>query len=115
MIKKCIKCEFEGEINFFRKHANVCSKCHSKYTIEWIKNNPEKVLATKKIYRKNNKEKISSYDREYRKNNIDNISDEYVKGLLTKGTNLKAKDIPDELSNTYRELIKLKREIKGKL
>ena len=70
--------------------------------------NKEKLLEQRKKHRKENIEKY----REYQKEGIKDLSDNYVKGLLTDRTNLTYKDIPQELIEAKRELIKINRFIK---
>ena len=43
-MKKCIKCEFEGNDELFRKNKNTCLKCYKEYSIEYYNKNKERLL-----------------------------------------------------------------------
>ena len=70
--------------------------------------NREKEREDQKKYYEANREKLL----EKNKKGIKYLSDNYVKGLLTKNTNLTYKDIPQGLIQAKRELIKIRRFIK---
>lgn len=67
------------------------------------------------IYRKINKNKIAIKRKKYYEINKEKIleSDYYIKTLITNGTNLTKSDIPQELVDLKRAIIKLNRLTKG--
>ena len=154
-MKKCTKCKEIKELECFNKSQSSCRKCQSIYwkqyyknnkvrlaknTIQWKKNNPEKVRITKQKEHLKNRDKYierwnESYykdieesrkkNNQYRKDNVEiirerdrirgakkrnNLTDQYVKEVLVKRTNLKTSDISDELIKIGREYIKLRRD-----
>ena len=91
-MKKCKKCDFEGENDLFRKTSNICKKCKAEYDKQYRIENIEKIKKYHKNYvkeyniknRKNkskynkeygikNKKKISEHKREYQYKNKDKI------------------------------------------
>ena len=53
---ECRKCKEVKEIEDFAKGRRVCKKCASLKSMEWSKNNKEKVLKNAKKFRENNRE-----------------------------------------------------------
>ena len=108
--------------------------------IQWKKNNPEKVRITRqKEHIKNRDKYIERWNKhyykdvkksretnnQYRKDHVEiiqerdrirgtkkrnNLTDQYVKEVLVKRTNLKTSDISDELVEIGRKYIELRRE-----
>jgi hypothetical protein len=108
----------------------ICKKCNKKvyYLLsgnackECIENSFK--IYTKTYYNKN-KEKHINYVKEYQKNNVEKCKASAKKADLksrekiprhaaSQFLNIPPKDIPDELLNEYRNLVKYKREIAKK-
>lgn len=85
-MKKCIKCDFIGEISLFKPSKNICLSCNKKYYEEYYKKNKEKILEQDKLkektpeylekrslimkkYYERNKESIKKRQREYSEEN----------------------------------------------
>lgn len=120
-----------------------CKFCHNKYIMNFQKKYPEKKLLSIKKWRDKNKEKTSKYNKQYREKNLEKIKQilclyreknreylnkknkirqkeyskiihsSYIRKIICSNSTLKANDIPDNVIDTYRELLKLKREIKN--
>lgn len=76
------------------------------YNQKWQIENKVAYLEYQKNWNKNNREKLKEYQRLYRKD----LTDNYIRGLLTKRSdlkslNLKFSDIPDRIVEVYRLLI----------
>lgn len=56
----------------------------------------------------------AEYQTKYQRDQIDNLKPSYVKSAFAHGTSLKTKDIPDDVVDAYRLLMKLKRELKAR-
>lgn len=114
--KLCSKCDEWLPLNsnhyYKNKSANdgynpYCKQCTVKKTMEWEKNNPDKVKVSRKRTNDNRKEKLYIYNqvskergvqREWRIKNADKVS-EYQKGRYNK--NHKIKPIEWELCKEY--------------
>lgn len=73
----------------------------------------QRYIKVRNKYISDNLEKIRKYCKIKSKKERDNLSDNYIKQLIINKTCLKHNNIPEELVRVYRELIKLKREIKN--
>lgn len=108
-----------------------CKKCAKISNDKWKKNNPGLVnLVSKKSWNKNKHKHKETRLKEYkrwRENNIDKARKDsreicrrtrkelrasYIKGLITKGSNLNASEISENLVEVKRASIILKRFIK---
>ena len=101
---KCLKCfEEDGRkqslnlppvLKYVEKY-HVCDKCDDKgkYAKEYYRNNKEHYKELHKGYR-------------------EELIDSYVANMIADKSSLKAKDIPDELIDSKRQYIKLKRLLK---
>lgn len=69
--------------------------------------NREKILAQVKAYREANREKILAG----RKVQVEEMRAPYMRQILTQGTTLKAKDIPEDLVDLKRAHLRVKREL----
>ena len=122
MIKTCTKCKETKDVaNFYRKnrknrkikigYASRCKKCEDIIKADWRKRNPEKRKAYEdKRVRGDSKKKADRVrNRKYRKE----LAPQYIRYLIRiSSTNLIAKDIPDELVESYRLYLLFKRELR---
>jgi hypothetical protein len=95
-----------------KEKLNVKKKETSK---KYRKNNRETIKEKAKKYRENNKEKAKEYRennkekfKQYHKNMCENLTDYYIKVRLKKTK----EDIPNEIIETKRLTLQLKRELK---
>lgn len=112
--------------------VNMPCKDHEKRknaSIEWKKRNPQKVQElNKKRYEQNRCELISyaikrrkddpnrlEIAKRHSKRARDNLYDSYVRRSLAQYMKIKGSEIPKQLVEAHRELIKLKRMINEKL
>ena len=78
--------------------------------VKYRKNNPDKYSKYNCNHRRNEEMKIKSKIRS--KTNRKNLTDSYIRDLITmQNTDLKPKDIPDELIKLWRINLKLKRAL----
>ena len=117
MKKKCSKCKIKKDVSMFWKNNTTstglqayCMLCHNVQKATWINNNPEAYKAQQKSRKKRgikhaNDSKLRS--RISRKE----MSDGYIRSLMTMKSDLKSKDIPDELVEIHRLNLKLKRAL----
>ena len=131
ILKTCTKCkkELERTLNNFRKRSDserlrsTCKKCFDKKQrerhIEFYKNNTEKERLRHKNWSINNPEKRKITVRktylknivkrkEYDKKRTKDLTDSKVASML----GIRLNDLPIEIIETKRLLIKLKRELK---
>jgi len=73
----------------------------------------EKGKATRAKYMAVHADKKREYDRRYSKEKVKNISDAYARQMLADYSPLKGSQFPQEIVNAKRELMKLRRELKG--
>jgi len=67
---KCTKCgEDKDKTEFYKGRSRKCKKCRNEISIEWQKNNREKVNASAKKKRDKNLEKARKRDADYREKN----------------------------------------------
>ena len=100
------------------------------YKKQWYEDNKEEFLAKAKAYRESHKEQNALSQKAWREANperikalckrkmkeySDNLSDYYVNLKIRKGTNLKSKDIPKELTEAKRVAILIERELRETL
>lgn len=133
MTKQCVICgnEFQG---YGITCSKPCSLLRSKERwSEWAKkdrkDNPEKWKEKWKKLRENNLEKHKEWDKKWKKENPekrknqkkrhrekirDSLSDRYVVKYLCKDNHLKLKDIPPEIIELKRRIIKANRLINQK-
>ena len=117
MNKTCTKCKITKDISMFYRNKystdnrqSNCKMCHDKVTIKWRKNNPDKYSKYNCSHRRNEEMKIKSKIRS--RTNRKNLTDSYIRDLITmQNTDLKPKDIPDELIKLWRINLKLKRAL----
>lgn len=79
---------------------------------EWKKRNPQKVAESTKKWRKENPELFRMSKRKYANKGVAELKDWYVRERITHKNNIKPDEIPASLVVVYRELLKLKRELK---
>lgn len=77
-MKKCIKCNFEGDDTLFVNKRNVCKPCMKKIykqkNVEYYKTHREQIINKVKEYYEENKEKVFEYKKEWQKENREEIS-----------------------------------------
>lgn len=106
---ECIYCVRAYNIAWYHKKKN---KGHPNEQVPFtVEQNSERLIKPPKI--KSTKEEIYQRSKAVQKVKRDNLADSYVKYKAVKGTSLKAKDIPDEFVECYRDLLKLKRAIRS--
>jgi hypothetical protein len=138
ILKTCGTCKlaFERTKENFRarpdgikdKLRSQCIPCFDKKQrerhIEFYKNNTEKELLRHKTWCQNNKEKRAltvrktylkniEKNKTYDKKRIDNLTDSIVKIRIRQSSNCYLHEIPQELIETKRLIIQLKRELKN--
>jgi hypothetical protein len=107
----CKKCNKKVD---YLLNANACKEC-IKYGF----------VVNHRTYYNKNKEKHAKYVREYQKNNIEKCkiwrkkaiaksNEKIQRHVASQFLKIPPKDIPDELLNEYRNLVKYKREIAKK-
>jgi hypothetical protein len=100
------------------------------YKKQWYEDNKQELLVKHKEYRESHKEQNALSQKAWREANperikalckrkmkeySDNLSDYYVNLKIRKGTNLKSKDIPKELTEAKRVAILIERELRETL
>jgi len=93
-----------------RYHAN--KERHKNKRREYYQNNALETNDRVKQWRKDNPERLIQLKFNYVKKKVSMAKDGYIKGLLTKGTSLTTKDIPDSLVECKRLELKIKRELR---
>ena len=102
-------------------HANYEKNKDKIYvrTRKWKKDNAERLneLRLKYYwqYKEKDHEKKIERDRKYHNKSSMELNDVYVKHVITKRTNLKYSDIPDELVKLKRSLLEAQRKIRQNL
>jgi hypothetical protein len=91
------------------------------------KRDRDKILITRRIYARENKDRINETEKKRRLRNLphirklqrekqlewrESLDDNYIKSTICNKSKIKRKDISDELIETKRFIIKLKRKIK---
>lgn len=124
---KCIKCHKIIRDNNYKKNKEKILAKNKKYWMEdiekrkkikhdsWIKNKHkyrEKQNASRSKWDKNNRPRANQKKERYRKVAREELKDSYIKTLLTNGSTLTAKDIPDSLVKAVRAIRQLKRGVK---
>ena len=116
-MKECTKCKETKNISMFYRNKyrtngrqSHCKVCHDKVTTKWRENNPDKYSKYNCTPRRNKAMKIKSKmrSRQYRHD----MNDNYIRDLITMGTSLKPKDIPNALVKCHKINLKLKRMLK---
>ena len=118
MNRICTKCKITKDISMFYKNKykvdnkqSNCKMCHDEVTIKWRKNNPDKYSKYNCNHQRNEEMKIKSKIRI--RTNRKNLTDSYIRDLITmQNTNLKPKDIPNDLVKLWKINLKLKRALK---
>jgi len=79
-VKKCSKCKAEkSETEFYRNKAQkdglatVCKSCDKATSLQWAKNNPEKINARNSAWAKKNPEKGRQRTKRWRDNNKEKV------------------------------------------
>ena len=75
--------------------------------------NSEKGKATRAKYTAVHADKKREYDRRYSKEKVQNITDRYARQMLSERSPLLGSQFPQEIVDAKRELMKLRRELKG--
>jgi hypothetical protein len=117
MNKKCSKCKEIKDISMFYKNKQKkdnlqsnCKKCHTITCKDYIARNPEKY----KEWNKKQMTKKRAYQSKMRSRKLrKDMTNSYLKDLITmNNTDLKPKDIPNELAELWKINLTLKRELK---
>ena len=129
--KVCSKCKVEKLVMLFGKDKSAkdglthnCRDCRNKISLEFYKNNKDKVLIRSRSYNDTNRIKLASSARAYRNKNmerflycqakrrkyeVDNLTDAYVAKRLS----LKLSKCPQELIELKRINLLITREIRN--
>ena len=116
MKKKCTKCKITKDFSLFYnqkqrkdgKQSN-CKACRHATNNEYRKRNPEKYKKWNKRKRtKENAKKSITRSRRIRKV----MSDSYIRDLITMGSDIKKKDVSDDLIKLWRVNLTLKRMLR---
>jgi len=121
--KKYYKSNKEKLLEQNKKYREENKEKESKRAKKYREANKEIILEKEKKYREENKEKESKRAKKYyksnkeklserRKRDAENLTDYYVVRFIIENSNLTPKDIPQELIEAKRELIKINRFIK---
>ena len=118
MKKYCNTCNTEKDLSLFyncsskkdNKSSN-CKECDNKTKDNWRLNNLTKVRAydVGRTWAKDGKKR--KLDNERNRNHRLEMSDTYIRDLITKKSDLKPKDIPDEMVEAYKINLQLKRAL----
>ncbi len=122
-IKKYYKANKEKLLEQNKKYREENKEKESKRAKKYREANKEIILEKEKKYREENKEKERKRAKKYnkankeklserRKRDAENLTDYYVVRFIIENSNLTPKDIPQELIEAKRELIKINRFIK---
>ncbi len=108
------KCDWCGK-KFYKRESKIGNYCnHEKCHNEYIRVRRSLYYEHEAKYRKewkiNNREKYIEQKHKHRRRGRENLSNWYIKELLTKRTDLKAKDISLELIELKKLDLTLKRE-----
>lgn len=103
--------KFKEKISLHKKKYNLENKEKIK---KWINLNRGKVYEIKKRWRIKNREKYIKSWKEKNKRSVENMDDCYLRKLISDKSSLKHEDIPIELVEAKRDLLKFKRLIKEK-
>jgi len=79
---------------------------------EYRESHKEQNAISQKAWREANPERVKARSKESIKRYIDNLSDYYVKLMIRKGTQIKSKDIPQELVEAKHVALLLEREFR---
>ena len=122
--KICIKCKKSLDNSQYNrkgyysngdiKYRNDCKDCSKSNYKSYYYKNRKKVIAKNLQYK--NTDKGRANQRRYRKNRYENdtnnLTDYYVKHIISNKSNLSHSDITNEMIETKRLIIKIKRELK---
>ena len=116
MDKTCSMCKIVKDISMFFRDKNRkdgrkyhCKECSSIMNKRWRKNNPDKY---KQICNPKRIKELTVSSKYRSRQNRHDMSNYYIRDLMTMHSNLRPKDISDELVELYRINLKLKRELK---
>lgn len=114
-------------------YRNDCKQCRKDYLNGYRDNNAKHITQVnqdyrdrnqgrwngyKKEWREDNKEHISEYQTKHRRENrvrfqgVERLSNQYIKGLLSKHNTLKKSEVPETLVEVKRIYIQIQRELK---
>lgn len=96
-LTRCRLCQREWSKNNYLRNKKRIGKRHSAYTIE---------------YRKNNPDKVKEYNKRYWEKGVEELKSNFIKDTLSRNSVLKISEIPNELVDLYRPVLKLKRKLK---
>jgi len=116
----CKKCGEEKEIGeFHRNHTCsygrlwTCKKCAGLWAKEWLLKNPiSKVVKTKYYKKYQQKPRSKAKRRAFRRKYEKAMPDSFIKSILRKQTNMKYRDITQQMIELKRIQLKFFREIK---
>lgn len=130
-MKTCIHCRQSKPPEAFRKSArmtggreNGCKDCHNARRRARYIANPAPTLVTNGKWRRANQDKLNAYSREWRNRldvnrrtakrrmEIEGLADSYIKQLLSNDGAVRHADIPQQLVEAQRELLKIKRYLR---
>lgn len=123
-MKICTRCKKKQELSCYSRkgytskgnirYRGECRNCVKDYHKNYYNLNRESEIKRVSEYKKT--ERGAELNRLYyvrkTKRDVDSLSDNYIKHLIRKGSGLKSNDIPSNIIETKRIIIKLKREIK---
>ena len=93
-------------------YAKEYKEKRTAYKKQWYEANKEKLKAKAKAWRKDNLELAKNNHTEWVKHSIERLSDYYVNSSIRKGTSLKSKDIPKELTEVKRVAMLIERQLR---
>jgi len=119
---KCTKCELSKNPQDFPKdssmksgYRNQCKKCRALYQSNYLKNHDEYRESRKgkgNQYKKNNPIKRKEYNKKNSKMRVKKLTNNYLKCLIKKSTELAFSEITEEMIIFKREQIMFFRELK---
>ncbi len=97
-----------------QKYAKTerCKKKKREYYYKNIEAIREKNNIQLRIYREKNRDQLRKAFRKRKRNYIRDLHDTYIKELIVQGSNLRHRDISQDIVDAKREYLKLKRHLK---
>jgi hypothetical protein len=114
-MKTCSKCGEPKPLSQFSKDKaqkdgfyGTCKNCVGIKRKEYYQKNRAFEISKNSNWQKQNRKRVNAT----KKNNVAKLTDCYVREVLTKRTNLKGSDIPQELIDLKKEQLKIHRYLK---
>jgi bisphosphoglycerate-independent phosphoglycerate mutase (AlkP superfamily) len=99
----------ETAVVLIKESRSRYNKKNRDKNIEYRRKNKDRIAIYNKNHRLENKERYNQVSLSYKRKSIDEINDTYVKDKLKRGISLKGIDIPQEIIELKRIIIKTHR------